>query len=235
MDHSAMGHAAKGSTSSGAKDADIAGAEAQILTWVTDDRILYLEEPTGAVAGPATIVLDNTRAVGMPHTVTFENLDINVYAAPGERISQEVVLPVGSFKYYCVIPGHQFAMQGTLVVTGGGTPTDTTAPTVSAALAGPQSGGNYTGPVTVTLTATDNPGGSGVASVEYSVDNGAFTAYTTPFTVSAVGAHTVRDRATDVAGNVSPVGSSTFTIANPTPTDTTPPTVTAALAGPQSG
>ncbi|NHC47649.1 OmpL47-type beta-barrel domain-containing protein, partial [Motilibacter aurantiacus] len=56
------------------------------------------------------------------------------------------------------------------------------------------------------------------------VDNGAFTAYSTPFTVSAPGAHTVRFRATDVAGNVSQVGSTSFTIVAPTPTDTTAPT-----------
>ncbi|NHC15853.1 beta strand repeat-containing protein, partial [Motilibacter deserti] len=111
-------------------------------------------------------------------------------------------------------------------------PTDTTPPTVSAALAGPQSGGNYTGPVTVTLTATDNAGGSGVASVEYSIDNGSFVAYLAPFTVTAAGQHTVRYRATDVAGNVSTVGSSSFTIVTP---DTTAPTVNAALSGPQSG
>jgi hypothetical protein len=91
------------------------------------------------------------------------------------------VSPIGTFTFMIVAP-------------------DTTAPTVTAALNGPQSGASYTGPVTVVLTASDT-GGSGLASVEYSVDNGPFTAYTGQFTVSAVGAHTVRYRATDVAGN----------------------------------
>ena len=53
--------------------------------------------------------------------------------------------------------------------------------------------------VEVTLDADDAT--SGLASVEYSLDGGAWTPYTAPFTVSADGSHTVDARASDNAGN----------------------------------
>ncbi|WP_328615560.1 copper-binding protein [Amycolatopsis sp. NBC_00355] len=93
------------------------------------------------------------------------------------------------------------------VVAGG----DTTAPVVSLALTGKQSGDwSYVGQATVTLTATDAE--SGVDFAEYKVDSGAWTRYTAPVVVSALGTHTVRFRATDVAGNVSAEQSGAFTV-----------------------
>ncbi|HEY7591509.1 MAG TPA: DUF1349 domain-containing protein, partial [Actinophytocola sp.] len=81
---------------------------------------------------------------------------------------------------------------------------DETAPVTTATTdpAAPGAGGYHTGPVTVSLAATDEEGGSGVESTEYSVDGAAFTAYTEPFTVSGDGTHEVRYRSTDAAGNV---------------------------------
>jgi hypothetical protein len=109
---------------------------------------------------------------------------------------------------------------------------DTTAPTVSAEVAGEQDAdGNYVGSASVTVTATDDA--SGVESVEYSLDGGEFTAYSEAVSVNTPGEHTVEFRATDAAGNVSEVGSTTFTIAEPPVEDTTAPTVTAEVAGNQ--
>jgi hypothetical protein len=51
--------------------------------------------------------------------------------------------------------------------------------------------------------------------VEYGLDGGPWTAYAAPVTVTAVGAHTVRYRATDNAGNVSGVNTVTFTVVVP--------------------
>ena len=108
---------------------------------------------------------------------------------------------------------------------------DTTPPTVTAQLAGEQNGGTYVGPVTATLTATDAD--SGVASIEYQLDGGAWTAYTAPVVVSAVGMHMLRYRATDNAGNVSAEQMAHFTIAEPPAEDTTPPVTDATVAGTQ--
>jgi hypothetical protein len=63
---------------------------------------------------------------------------------------------------------------------------------------------------TITLAALDT--GSGVASVEYQLDDAAWTEYTEPVAVDTAGVHTFGYRATDVAGNVSAELSGTFTI-----------------------
>jgi hypothetical protein len=80
--------------------------------------------------------------------------------------------------------------------------------------------GWFTAAPQVTLTATDNAGGSGVASREYRIDGGAWTAYSAPFTVPA-GTHTVEYRATDTAGNAGAPASFTVKV------DPVAPTVTA--------
>lgn len=74
---------------------------------------------------------------------------------------------------------------------------DVVAPQVSIALDGEGSDGVYTGPVEVTVTATDRT----LEFVDYTVDDGPVTNYTAPFTVSTAGAHTVEVTATDGAGN----------------------------------
>ncbi|MDH6182340.1 putative cell wall-binding protein [Microbacteriaceae bacterium SG_E_30_P1] len=70
---------------------------------------------------------------------------------------------------------------------------DETAPTVSASVSGR----------TVTLDAED--AGSGVASIEYQLPGGEWTAYTEPFVVPGTDTVTVSYRATDNDGNVSEV------------------------------
>jgi hypothetical protein len=106
--------------------------------------------------------------------------------------------------------------------TGGA---DTTAPSTDVALAGAESGGWYIGPATVTLTASDEPGGSGLASTQYQVDGAtAWTVYSGPFEVAGDGAHEVRYRSTDKAGNVEPTRTATLR------TDGTSPFTTATFA-----
>ena len=72
---------------------------------------------------------------------------------------------------------------------------------------------------TVTLTAQDTA--SGVASINYQLDGGAWQAYTKPFTVT--GNHQLAFRSVDRAGNTEAVQRVTV----PLNADTTPPTVTA--------
>ncbi|GAA0460371.1 hypothetical protein Ade02nite_14640 [Paractinoplanes deccanensis] len=224
---------------------------AQTLTWTADgDVTRYKSAPASAVAGATTIVFENSEAtgntVGMPHTLTFDtttagynhDVTLNILANPFDanngRHEATVTLTPGKYRYFCSIPGHG-TMVGELVVTQGGGEPDTTPPTVSAQAAGNRDGdGNYIGSATVTVTATDS--GSGVDTVEYSLDGGAFQAYTAPVAVTAAGAHTVRYRATDKSGNASAEGSLAFTVVAPEPEeDTTPPTVTAQLAGDRDG
>ncbi|TMA00927.1 MAG: PKD domain-containing protein, partial [Methanobacteriota archaeon] len=100
---------------------------------------------------------------------------------------------------------------------------DTTGPSSSAALSG-RSGtdGWYISNVTVFLNATDAT--SGVATVTYRVDQGAWQLYLAPFVVTE-GEHQIDFFATDVAGNAEPLRSAYVAI------DSTPPTTSAAVSG----
>jgi uncharacterized repeat protein (TIGR03803 family) len=109
--------------------------------------------------------------------------------------------------------------------------TDSTAPTTSAGQAGSMGRNSwYTGPVQVTLAATDPDGSLDVAGTYYTVDGGARQTYTAgaPFTVSGDGAHTILFWSVDKAGNKEPAKSSTIRI------DATPPSITATRTPPNS-
>ncbi|KAB2975834.1 DUF1080 domain-containing protein [Streptomyces sp. SS1-1] len=222
-------------------------AAAQVLTWTAGDDITkYGSAPTTAVAGPATIVFENSAATGnttgMPHTLTFDTSDVefnddvqlNILANPnddqGGRHTAEVTLTPGRYRYHCTIPGHG-QMQGILIVTEG-TGEDTTAPEATAHVSGTQNAqGQYVGSASVAVHATDEEGGSGVDRVEYALGDGAWQPYTAPVVVDQVGDHTVRYRALDKAGNVSPEKSVTFTVVAPESDDTTPPETSATVSG----
>jgi hypothetical protein len=82
---------------------------------------------------------------------------------------------------------------------------DTIAPTISAS--GAADGAWLNHATTITLTATDDPGGSGVASIAYTLDGVAHTVAGSSAQValpaSPNGAHTLSYHASDLAGNVS--------------------------------
>ena len=79
---------------------------------------------------------------------------------------------------------------------------DSTPPTTSRSLSGTAGeNGWYTSAVQVTLSASDNSGGSGVKLIQYRIDSGSWHTYSSPFTVSGDGSHTVRYKSQDNAGN----------------------------------
>ncbi|MFI6079880.1 OmpL47-type beta-barrel domain-containing protein [Streptomyces sp. NPDC051217] len=224
-------------------------AAAQVLNWTAGNSTTeYLTFPTTAVAGPATIVFENSKATGnttsMPHTVTFDtsnpdynnDVTLNLMASPedaqGGKQTAEVVLTPGTYRYFCTIPGHG-TMTGTFTVTDGGGGDDTTAPEAAAKIDGDQNGdGAYVGQATVTLSATD--AGSGVDTIEYAVGaDGEWQPYTTPVVVNTVGDHAIRYRATDKAGNVAAEKTAEFTVVAPDTGDTTAPETSATVTGEQ--
>ncbi len=228
--------------------APTAAAADQVLTWTAGDDITkYTSAPETAVAGPATIVFENSEATGnttgMPHTLTFvtsdpeynQDVQLNILANPnddqGGKHTAEVTLTPGTYMYHCTIPGHG-QMTGVLVVTEGGGGEDTTAPATSAEVGGTQNAdGAYVGSATVTLAATDE-GGSGVERIEYALGaDGAWQPYTTPVVVDQVGEHTVRYRAFDKAGNAAEEKSVTFAVAAPETDDTAAPETSATVSG----
>lgn len=223
-----------------------AAQQEQVLVWTANDSVTeYASVPTTAVAGPATIVFENSvetgNTTGMPHTLTFDtttpgynhDVDVDILANPfdanGGRYEVQVVLSPGTYYYFCNINGH--TMNGELVVTEGGE--DTTPPGVSASVTGDRNeAGEYVGAATVSVSAQDTE--SGVALVEYELDGGGFGEYSGPVTVTEPGVHTVGYRATDNAGNTSEPGSVTFTVVEPPQQDTTPPEVSAEVSGEQN-
>ncbi|MFD6326303.1 OmpL47-type beta-barrel domain-containing protein [Streptomyces sp. NPDC058442] len=235
-------------TVSAADDTEAPEAKAaeQVLTWTAGNDIdKYLSAPATAVAGPATVVFENSVATGnttgMPHTLTFvtsdpefnDDVQLNILANPNDaqkgRYTAEVTLTPGRYFYHCTIPGHG-QMQGILVVTEG-SGEDTTAPEASAEVTGVRNAeGAYVGSASVAVTATD--GGSGVDRIEYAIGaDGAWQPYTAPVVVDQVGAHTVRYRALDRAGNVSAEQSVGFTVVAPPTDDTTAPETSATVDG----
>jgi murein DD-endopeptidase MepM/ murein hydrolase activator NlpD len=79
---------------------------------------------------------------------------------------------------------------------------DTSAPTTSRSLSGTSGDhGWYRSAVQVTLTASDNSGGSGVDHIEYKIDDGSWQTYADPFTISGEGRYAVYYKAQDKAGN----------------------------------
>jgi plastocyanin len=98
-----------------------------------------------------------------------------------------------------------------LIIVGGGDPPDTTAPIASAQVDGDQDDdGAYIDSATVTINARD--GESGVAFIEYALDDFIFRAYTGSFDVTDPGAHALQYRATDNAGNVTRTGTLRFSV-----------------------
>jgi large repetitive protein len=98
-------------------------------------------------------------------------------------------------------------------------PSDTTAPTTTASSTpDPNSAGWLNSNATVTLNATDNPGGSGVIKTEAKVDGGPWATYSSPLVIDGDGTHTLKFKSTDAAGNVETAKSLTIRIDRSAPT-----------------
>lgn len=119
---------------------------------------------------------------------------------------------------------------------GAAAPVDLIPPTTSGSLSPIAYGWNNTA-VTVSLSATDNPGGSGVVSTYYAADDatcapgtlGSCSIYTSPYAVTAEGEHTIYFFSVDNAGNYELQQSMHVNI------DETPPQTTASLSGTLAG
>ena len=91
---------------------------------------------------------------------------------------------------------------------------DPTAPTTTSSLAGTSGiNGWYTSNVTVTLSASDNAGGTGVLETKYSTDNGTnWNIYSSPFAISSEGTTTLKYYSSDKIGNVESTNTQTIKI-----------------------
>ncbi len=193
-------------------------ARVYVGTW--SDRVdrtppTTVSDAQAAYVGPATIHLTATDASGVAHT--YYKVDggsqtegtTAIMAAAGSHVlefwsvdaspAQNIETPHKTALFTITIP-------------------DVTAPTtVSDAVT------TYVGPATIHLTATDNPGGTGVAHTYYVLD-GAPQAEGVSVEATTAGPHTLEFWSEDVAGNVEmPHETATFTVTIP---DTIAPVTT---------
>jgi hypothetical protein len=97
-------------------------------------------------------------------------------------------------------PGLVASASGTTFYDASGSCRET-APATVATLTGDEVAGAYTDP-TVTLIASPAAGGPAVVGTTYSIDGGAPTPYTGPFTLTGTGVHTLTYFSTDAEGGV---------------------------------
>jgi hypothetical protein len=141
-------------------------------------KILTQGTGTGSYRIEATKIIEDENGVAKESTAVF-----NGTAIPD--VEDEII---------AVIDGDE--------VTSGETK-DIIPPVTAASFFGTQGTNTwYTSDVTVTLSATDNEGGSGVDKIEYSLDNGtAWNAYADSFMISTEGTTILQYRSIDKAGN----------------------------------
>lgn len=61
------------------------------------------------------VTLENAGVV--EHDITVDELDLEIYAAASESVTETVNVAAGTYDFYCSIPGHRASgMEGTLTV-----------------------------------------------------------------------------------------------------------------------
>ncbi|MFD4528229.1 OmpL47-type beta-barrel domain-containing protein [Streptomyces sp. NPDC058470] len=176
----------------------------------------------GAYVGSATVTVSATDAGSGVERVEYALGDTGAWQPYTTPV---VVDQVGDhrLRYRAIDKAGNTAPEKDVAFTVVAPPTeDTTPPETSATVSGERDpAGAYIDMATVTVSASDT--GSGVNTIEYAVDSGAWQPYTAPVMVHALGAHQVRYRATDKAGNTAAEKSVAFTVVAPPTEDTTPP------------
>jgi glucose/arabinose dehydrogenase len=221
-----------------------------LVVTITDNatNFITVEKDWTSVAAPVdttppTVSLDLSGTTGGPGYLGDVTVTATVADAGGSGLaSTTYVLDGAAAKPYTAAVVVSAAGDHSMTVTakdGAGNTTsatktwssalvDTVKPTVSLALAGAlYSGTTYGGNVTVTATASDNTGGSGLATTTYVLDTAASATYLAPVVVTTVGSHTLTVTATDNQGN-SATATKTWTQQTP---DVTKPTASVALGG----
>jgi plastocyanin len=102
-----------GASADGAAGAAVASASIEVEA----GDLYFDQEQLAAPAGEIEMTLVNVGAA--EHDIVIEEADdsLVVFAAPGETATGTIELEAGTYTYYCSIPGHRSAMEGTLEVS----------------------------------------------------------------------------------------------------------------------
>ncbi|MBJ7357901.1 malectin domain-containing carbohydrate-binding protein [Nocardioides sp.] len=161
-----------------------------------------------------TVGVGDSSFVDSVHTVRVEgataiNGFVPTTASPFSTAT--VTVPVTDGKLTVDATGGTNTKLTYLDIDAPATGADTTPPTVSVAVSGLRASASaYKNAATVTVTASDT--GSGLAGSSYSLDGAAFRPYSTPVEVTTLGAHTIRARAQDLAGNIATTTTTSFSV-----------------------
>lgn len=173
------------------------------------------------LSGTAAVTLDGSGSTddGQIMPLTYSWYEGATLLGSGPMLN--VSLPLGSHTITLTVHDGEYSASDDVSITV----TDPFPPTTTATLAGTLGdNGWYRSDVTVSLSAVDNPGGSGVQDTRIDADGGGFSLYTAPVTVSGDGTHTVTYLSSDNAGNAEAPQSVTIMI------DATSPEISAAQA-----
>ncbi|WP_224370040.1 beta strand repeat-containing protein [Hyalangium versicolor] len=182
----------------------------------------------GSFTSAISVALTCTDQGGSGCSATHYTTDGSAPTQSSPRYSAPIAIAATTtLKFFSVDGAGNTESVKTEVYTFTTTPTDTTAPVVSASPVG----GTYTSSQMVTLTCDDGAG-SGCASVRYTTDGSAPTAasaaYSSPIAITAN--TTLKFIGIDNAGNTSAVSTETYVI-NVDNVDTAAPTVVASPVG----
>jgi len=198
---------------------DVAGWDGEVASqWfgvdttppITTAQIAGLAGESGWYVGAVQVNLVATDALGTP------TISVRVDGGSWTMYTSPLLFDTGvhTLDYYAVdASGLQEEVQTQTVSI------DFAAPTASASLLPPSASGWYTAAIPVTITASDEL--SGVASIFYRIDGGAWQTYAGSFLLTPDGEHTLEYVAVDTAGNRGSPQSIFVRI------DTTPPVVAA--------
>lgn len=201
----ATASALDGSAGSGAASSTTA-ATPQLTTANATDLVI------GAVNYPASV--SSTLATGAFAGLNDFSLSTTIHG----RAAYAVTTASGNYRASWNLSGASGGSGGAILAlkAAATASADTTPPTTSIACNGGSCGATYTSPVSVTLTANDNTGGSGVRATYFTTDgsdpttSATRTTYGGPFMVSTTA--NVRFYSVDNAGNAEAVKSQTIMI-----------------------
>lgn len=155
--------------------------------------------------GQYTITAEKADASGINHQAS-NTVNLNADTATIDVIISDYPVSAAATPTPTPTPGPTAAPTAVPAATPTASPgsvtSDKTAPVTSLNLTGvSNANGDFSSNVICTLSAQDNPGGSGVSVTQYSFDGNVWNNYTNPFTVTQPGVTTIFYKSVDNNGN----------------------------------